>query len=212
MEDILREFVSAYEQSLHFSCSDFISCLSLFVSIGTLFLLFLERAEDHRPHLQITFELIRGDLACIVLRNNSKVPLRVKNISFDPQFLSQIPDYRRQKLMHNNISDLILYPSQMQVLGLDVAVSTILNEFDLKLLRIDYVYCRLKRKQKYSETATIDFEQYGKCLCYVSEIDELKRVVEKILKTVKEQRDSSRVSIDPESVSMGRPSNGGSLN
>ena len=190
MEDILREFVSAYEQSLHFSRSDFMSCLSLFVSIGTFICLFLERAEDHRPHLQITFELIRGDLACIILRNDSKVPLRIKSISFDPQFLSQIPDYRRQKLMHNNISDLILYPGQMQVLGLDVTVSTILKEFDLKLLRIDYVYCRLKGKQKYSETAIIDFEQYGKCLCYVSEIDELKSVVERILKAVKELRPS----------------------
>ena len=212
MEDIFREFISVYEQSLRFSISDLVGCLSIVFTTITISLLFLERAEDHRPHLQITFELIRSDLACVVLRNDSKVLLCIKSISFDPEFLSQLPQPRQQKLMDNNISDLTLYPGQMQVLGLDVVVSTILKKFDLKILNIDCVYCRPKRKREYRETTIIDFEQYGKCLCYVSEIDELKKVVEKILKTVKTQRDSSRVSIDPESVSMGRPSDGGSLN
>lgn len=48
------------------------------------FLLLKERAEKNRPYMQVSFELIRGSLACIVIRNTGSVPLELRKMRLQP--------------------------------------------------------------------------------------------------------------------------------
>jgi endo-1,4-beta-D-glucanase Y len=70
---------------------------------------------------------------------------------------------------------------------LDVITGTIIKDYNIKKLTIDYKYKKLgKYRKKYKEQTTIDFSQYATMLIYISEIDELKGSVDNLLKEVKE--------------------------
>lgn len=61
-------------------------------------------------------------------------------------------------------------------------------------LKIDYTYTKLRKKKKYEESVEIDFEQYGRCLVYISDIDELRNVNKKIVNEVeKVKRDVHKI-------------------
>ena len=69
-EELFERLVVAIEkQSTAFPWDSLISALALIASWITIFLLLKERAEKNRPYMQVSFELIRGSLACIVIRN-----------------------------------------------------------------------------------------------------------------------------------------------
>lgn len=66
-EELFERLVVAIEkQSTAFPWDSLISALALIASWITIFLLLKERAEKNRPYMQVSFELIRGSLACIV--------------------------------------------------------------------------------------------------------------------------------------------------
>ena len=79
MEELLERLVIAVEQqNSAFPWDSVISVLALIASWVTIFFLLKERSEKNRPYMQISFELVRSTLACVVLRNVGTVPLEVR--------------------------------------------------------------------------------------------------------------------------------------
>lgn len=184
MESLIKELIEAVEKSNSFSVMDAINILSVVAAWITIWFLLRERSEQNRPYLQVTFELIRSNLTCVVLRNTGNVPLSIKELQFDQEFIEQLPERDRKGLQYNKIDNLIIFPGKQWIICLGVIIPEILNKFDKKVLKLDYTYSRLERKKKYVETTEIDFEQYGRCLVYISDIDELRQVDKKIAKDI----------------------------
>lgn len=68
------------------------------------FIFIKERSEGNRPYVQISFELIRSSLACIVIRNVGDVPLSIKSLSFSKDFINQINERERATFLNKEIS------------------------------------------------------------------------------------------------------------
>lgn len=156
-----------------------LSVLAAWITIGFLL---VERYKDRRPYLQISFELVRSQLTCIVFRNVGKCPLEVSSIKFSEEFVKQLPEKTQERVARLEKSELTIFPNQFCIFPLDVLTSTINNDYAIKEVTIDYKYKKLgKRRNKYYEPTTIDFSQYGTMLVYVSEIDELKGSVDSLI-------------------------------
>jgi len=181
MEELLKELVVAIQESNAFSWIDAISIMSVAASWITIWFLLKERAEMNRPYLQITFELIRSNLACVVLRNTGTVPLAVNKLHFEEEFINQLPERECEGLKKNKVNNMIIFPGKQWIVCLGVIVPEILEKYNKKTLNIDYTYTKLGKKKKYEESVEIDFEQYGRCLVYISDIDELRNVNKQIV-------------------------------
>lgn len=180
MEQKMDELIKSINNLSGFSWSDLISLIALIGSWITIFLLLKEKYENNRPYLQISFELVRSNLTCIVLRNVGKVPLVLTNIHYDEEFINQLDERDRKYLNDNKINKLTIFPGKEWIVCLGVIVPDILNNFDKKILGVDYEYKKLNGIRKYKENTEIDFEQYSRFLVYISEIDELMQVNKKI--------------------------------
>ena len=180
MEQKMDELIKSINNLSGFSWSDLINLIALIGSWITIFLLLKEKYENNRPYLQISFELVRSNLTCIVLRNVGKVPLVLTNIHYDEEFINQLDERDRKYLNDNKINKLTIFPGKEWIVCLGVIVPDILNNFDKKLLSVDYEYKKLNGIRKYKENTEIDFEQYSRFLVYISEIDELMQVNKKI--------------------------------
>lgn len=147
----------------------------------TIAFLLIERIEKKRPYLEISFELVRSTLACLVIRNVGTVPAELKSMKFNSEFIEQLEHGKIQSLKKKQEMNVVIYPGKSWILSLDKNVFDVIG-FSNTELKIEYEYSKLKKKKKtYSETATIDFEEYASFLVYLSEIDELKTVTEKKL-------------------------------
>lgn len=184
MEALLQELVYDLKHMNDFSWQDAINILALLASWITIWFLLKDKMEANRPFMQISFELIRSSLACVVLRNTGNVPISIRELKFDDNFIKQLPDIDYQRLINNNINNMVIFPGKQWVICLGVIVPDILN-YENTILNIDYTYGRLKRKKVYSEHIGIDFKQYAKCLVYISEIDELREVNRKMAQDIK---------------------------
>jgi hypothetical protein len=85
----------------------------------------------------------------------------------------------------NTVNNLTIFPGKEWIVCLGVIVPDILNKFELKKLKVNYEYKKLNGIKTFKENTEIDFEQYSRFLVYISEIDELKQVNEKIERTSK---------------------------
>lgn len=180
MEELLRELIIAIREMNSFSWKDVVSVMSVFASWITIWFLLKERADNNRPYLQITFELVRSNLTCVVLRNTGTVPLTISKLHFEEDFIKQLPVKEREGLEKNKVNSMTIFPGKQWIICLGVIVPEILEKYEKKTLKIDYTYTKLKRKKKYEESVEIDFEQYGRCLVYISDVDELQKVNSKI--------------------------------
>ena len=180
MEQKMDELIKSINNLSGFSWSDLISLIALIGSWITIFLLLKEKYENNRPYLQISFELVKSNLTCIVLRNVGKVPLVLTNIHYDEEFINQLDERDRKYLNDNKINKLTIFSGKEWIVCLGVIVPDILNNFDKKILNVDYEYRKLNGIRKYKENTEIDFEQYSRFLVYISEIDELMQVNKKI--------------------------------
>lgn len=162
-EELFERLVVAIEkQSTAFPWDSLISALALIASWITIFLLLKERAEKNRPYMQVSFELIRGSLACIVIRNTGSVPLELRKMRLQPDFVRQLPDKTQQRIAKKENLNITIFPEQKWVLGLDISVTNIINSFKQKSLKVEYEYlAHNKRHRKYIESTVIDFEDYG---------------------------------------------------
>lgn len=182
----MGEVISNVNKLGGFSWSDLISLIALIGSWITIFLLLKERADNTRPYLQISFELVKSNLTCVVIRNVGKVPLVLSHIHYEEEFIEQLPEKERMHLNNNNIHNLTIFPGGKWIVCLGVIVPTILKKFNKKTLKINYEYKKINGWKKYTESEEIDFQQYSRFLVYISEIDELREVDKKIEKNTKE--------------------------
>lgn len=146
----------------------------------TIVFLLIERIEKQRPYLEISFELVRSTLACLLIRNVGTVPAELKSMKFNSEFIEQLERGKIQSLKNKQEMNVVIYPGKSWILSLDKNVFDVIGFSNTKL-KIEYEYSKLKKKKTYSETATIDFEEYASFLVYLSEIDELKTMAEKKL-------------------------------
>lgn len=146
----------------------------------TIAFLLIERIEKQRPYLEISFELVRSTLACLVIRNVGNVPAELKSMKFNSEFIEQLEHGKIQSLKKKQEMNVVIYPGKSWILSLDKNVFDVIG-FSNTELKIEYEYSKLKKNKTYSETATIDFEEYASFLVYLSEIDELKTMTEKKL-------------------------------
>ena len=176
MENKIDELIKSIDRLNSFSWEDIISLVALIGSWITIFILLKDKHNENRPYLQVTFELVKSNLTCVVLRNVGKVPLVLKHIHYNEDFINQLDERDRRYLNDNTVNNLTIFPGKEWIVCLGVIVPDILNKFELK---------KLNGIKKYKENTEIDFEQYSRFLVYISEIDELKQVNEKIEKTSK---------------------------
>src|SRR5574344_438701 len=185
MEDLMKELIDSVSNLNKFSWSDAISLISLIAAWITIILLLKDKAEDKRPYLQITFELVRDNLACIVLRNVGKVPLIIKDLKFDENFVKQLPKEDQNGLNNSNLNKITIFPNTKWIICLGVIIPEILEKYKLTELKINYKYSKLSKKKIYNENVLIDFKQYSRFLVYVSEMNELQMENKKIEKELK---------------------------
>ncbi|MDY5415082.1 hypothetical protein [Anaerotignum sp.] len=187
MEELFGCLVIAVEQqSSTFSWSDVISTfLSFSAILVTIILWQKERYDRNCPHIQISFELVRSTLACIILRNVSEVPLEVKSLVYNDNFTTQLPEKVQMRLKKMSETNIAIFPGQKWVVSFDVNVFDIVNRFEIQTVEIQYEYCRYGKKKRYKETMQIDFSEYSGILVYISDVDEFKNSVDRLEKTVK---------------------------
>lgn len=185
MSELIKELINAVNKLNEFSWNDLISLLSLIAAWITIIVLLKDKFESKRPYLQLTFELIRDNLACVVLRNVGNVPLEIKKLELDKSFLEQLPEREREGLLNNNITNMKIFPDKQWIICLGVIVPEILENYKITTLNIEYEYSKMGRIRKYRESTQIDFKQYSRMLVYISEIDELKNENKKIEKEIK---------------------------
>lgn len=185
MENKIDELIKSIDRLNSFSWGDIISLVALIGSWITIFILLKDKYNENRPYLQVTFELVRSNLTCVVLRNVGKVPLVLTNIHYDEDFINQLDERDKKYLNDNTVNNLTIFPGKEWIVCLGVIVPDILNKFELKKLKVNYEYKKLNGIKTFKENTEIDFEQYSRFLVYISEIDELKQVNEKIERTSK---------------------------
>jgi NTP pyrophosphatase (non-canonical NTP hydrolase) len=109
-----------------------------------------------------------------------------------------LPERERTGLIDNKINNMKIFPGKQWIVCLGVIVPEILNNYEIKSLRIDYEYSKIGKKRKYKETTDVDFTQYSRMLVYVSEIDELKnqnKKLERELKNITKEVKSIRATV-----------------
>ena len=146
----------------------------------TIFFLLIERYEKKRPYLEVSFELVRGTMTCLVIRNVGDTPAELKSMKFNKEFVEQLGEKKVQALEKKKEMSVVIFPKRYWVLSLDKNVFDVIDFPNTELI-IEYTYSKLKNKKKYSGETTIDFKEYGSFLVYLSEIDELKTMTEKKL-------------------------------
>lgn len=61
--------------------------------------LFIERGETKRPYVEVSFELVRSTMACLVIRNVGRVPAELKSMTFNDCFIQQLTPEKRDVLL-----------------------------------------------------------------------------------------------------------------
>ena len=186
--ELMLRIAEALERQMAFPQWDtIIQILSVVAAWITIIFLLVERKNKERPYLQISFELVRSSLACLVIRNVGVCPLEVSSIKLSEEFVKQLPQKTQERVSSLEKSEIKIFPKRFHVFSLDVITGTILNDYNIKKVTLDFKYKKLgKYHKKYKEQSTIDFSQYATMLIYISEIDELKGSVDNLLGEVKE--------------------------
>ena len=197
MEELLERLVIAVEQqNSAFPWDSVISVLALIASWITIFFLVKERSEKNRPYMQISFELVRSTLACIVLRNVGTVPLEVKSLTFNETFAKQLQAKTQERLKKKESTSIVIFPNQKWVISFDTNVFNIINDFEEKTVRIGYEYCKYGKNKSYTEKIAIDFSEYSGFLNYISEVDEFKNSVDNLKKSMENiDKDIKKLSV-----------------
>lgn len=149
-EELARELIDAVKSSNSFSWEMMINILALIASWITIVFLLKERSENNRPYAQISFELIRSSLACVVIRNVGNVPLSIKSLTFSTDFIKQINERDRAAFLNKERISVDIFPGKMWVLCLGTATHEIMR-YKTKILHIDYVYSKIGKKHMYKE-------------------------------------------------------------
>lgn len=180
MENAIRELTEAINRMN--SEVDWAACISAACSVISLLaiaVLLVERKEKQRPYLQISFELVKSSLVCLVIRNVGTTPAKLHEISFNEDFVKQLPAKASEHSKDRKNMNISIYPQNQWVLCLDVITPTVLSYKNTKL-EITYVYSAKGKKKKYKESEIVEFKDYSGFLVYISEMDEMRAEVKKL--------------------------------
>ena len=163
----------------------FVSAVCSVISLITIIILLIERAEKKRPYLQISFELVKSSLVCLVIRNIGETPATLKELKFNPEFVKQMSPTAQAHAQDRTDLNISIHPKQQWVLCLDEITPTVL-QYQNTQLEVSYIYTpKGKKHRKYKDTEIIDFNDYSGFLIYISEVDELRDEVKKLTQAMK---------------------------
>lgn len=146
----------------------------------TIAFLLIEKYERRRPYLEISFELVRSTMTCLVIRNVGDTPAELRSMNFNREFTKQLSEEKRYALEKKKDMKVTIFPKHYWVLSLDKNIFDVIK-FPYTELEIEYTYSKIKRNKRYKGDVVIDFKEYGSFLLYLSEIDEFKTMTEKKL-------------------------------
>ena len=167
-----------------------VSIIALIAPLSSWCLVLKERCEKRRRYIQITYENVRSNLACIVLRNTGNIPLEVHGLTLNDSFTNQLTPKIQDRLKRIQLSSFMIPAGQKFIISFEVTVDLIIETYNEKKVKIEYecsqyeaywpFNIRIRRKTE------IDFVLYGPFLTYISDVDELKNSVNAIGKSIKE--------------------------
>lgn len=160
-----------------------ISAICSVISLIAIIMLIIDRIERKRPYLQVSSELLRSNLACVVIRNVGEVPAKITSIGFDNKFTEQLQLNIQDHLKNRNNLNLSIYPKQMHVISLDDTIGKMM-ELKNTQLEVTLKYCAIGKNKIYTETEVINFKDHGEFLNYISETDELRREIKELNSTI----------------------------
>lgn len=140
----------------------------------------IDRHEKRRPYLEISFELVRSTMACLVIRNVGDTPAELKSMTFNQDFTEQLSQEKSKALEKKKDMKVTIFPKRYWILSLDKNIFEVI-QFPQTELKIEYMYSKIGRKKRYKDETVIDFKEYGSFLVYLSEVDEFKTMTEKKL-------------------------------
>lgn len=181
----INNFANAIIQLIGSDWTGTVSAFCSVISLIAIIILLIERREKKRPYLQISFELVRSSLVCLVIRNVGDVPAMLNEIKFNPDFVKQMPENARNHAKDRTELNISIHPKQQWVLCLDQITPTVL-QYQNTQLKVSFAYtAKGKKRKKYKDTEIIDFNDYSGFLVYISEVDELRDEVKKLTQAMK---------------------------
>lgn len=92
----MQEAIQELTQEIHqinttFDWASAVSAVCSVISLIAIVILLKERKEKQWPYLQISFELVKSSLVCLVIRNVGSTPASLKEIIFNKDFVNQLP-------------------------------------------------------------------------------------------------------------------------
>lgn len=186
MQNVVNTINNIVHAILQFMKPDWaaISAICSVISLIGIIVLLKERSEKKRPYLQVSFELVKSSLVCLVIRNVGEAPAQLKSISFNPDFVKQLPAQAQKNASDRENLNISIHPKQQWVLCLDVITPTVLQYRNTRLeVSLSYT-AKGKKRKRYNETEMIDFNDYSGFLVYISEIDELRGEVKNLTNAV----------------------------
>ena len=142
--ELILRIVEALEKQSEFPQWDsIIQILSLIAAWIAIIFLLVERKNKNRPYLQISYELVRSSLACIVIRNVGESPLEVETINLSEEFVRQLPNETQERANQLKNTRIKIFPKRYYVFSLNVITGKILKEYETTSVVIDYKYKKI---------------------------------------------------------------------
>lgn len=147
----------------------------------------LTREEQQRPYVVVSFEDRRGGLLCLVLTNLGGSPAHGLSVEVDAKIIERLSEKSRAKISSLKNAALVLVPQQKLIFALGGL--TDFHSLPRGSVRLRY---RDRVGNTYDEETEFDFPSFGPALIYGPELDELKTVLAKEIKALREVLKSSR--------------------
>ena len=184
----MQEAIHELTQEIHqinttFDWASAVSAVCSVISLIAIVILLKERKEKQRPYLQISFELVKSSLVCLVIRNVGSTPASLKEIVFNKDFVNQLPQKAKEHSKDRKNLNISIYPNNQWVLCLDVITPTVL-EYENTKLEVSYTYTAKNKNKRYKEQEIVEFKDYSGFLIYISEIDEMRNEIKKLGNTL----------------------------
>ena len=184
LADSINELTNALLQPQGIDWASAISAACAVISLIAIIVLLKERSEKKRPYLQVSFELVRSSLVCLVIRNVGEIPAILKEIKFNPSFVKQMPERVQKRAQDKTGLSISIHPKQQWVYCFDTITSEV-AQFENAKLEVSFAYTAKDKKNKsFYDTEIVNFNDYSGFLVYISETDELKEEVKKLTKSV----------------------------
>lgn len=164
-----------------------VNCLlSLWLIIPVIVLL-IDKYNDNRPKLIISFEIIRSSLVCLVIRNIGNTELELISLKMNDDFITQLDSIQQTALKSMDKTKIFISSKKQWVLNLGITTFNLLEKFKTKELEIKYKYRKPGRMKTFCDKVKIDFNSYAHFMIYISELDEINTSIKKLTSAVEKK-------------------------